>query len=119
MATLLVNENETYWDETAMLNSAYARLVKYGKSAFEINGVDQVGVNISTKMMDSHGKESVEEVIRVAITKTIYKDYNWDNMQYVDDFYNKMVDAVSVNYINPGIFRKLNLDKVHLNLLLN
>jgi len=116
---LLVNENETYWDETAMLNSAYERMVKYGKSAFEINGVEQVGVNISTKMMDSHGKESVEEVIRVAIIKTSYKDYNWDNMQYVDNFYDKMVDAVSVNYINPGIFRKLDLGKVHLNLLLN
>lgn len=118
-ATLLVNENETYLDETNMLNKAYSRLIKYSKSAFEINGVDQVGVNISTKMMDSHGKESVEEVIRVAITQTSYKDYNWDNMQYVDDFYDKMVDAVSVNYINPGIFRKLNLSKVHLNLLLN
>jgi len=118
-ATLLVNENETYWDETAMLNSAYARLVKYGKLAFEINGVDQVCVNISTKMMDSHGKESVEEVIRVAITKTSYQDYNWDNMQYVDYFYDKMVDAVSVNYINPGIFRKLDMSKIHLNLFLN
>lgn len=116
-ATLLVNENETYWDETAMLNSAYTRLIKYGKTAFTINGVDQVGVNISTKMMDSHGKESVEEVIRVAITKSSYKDYNWDNMQYVDDFYHKMVDAVSVNYINPGIFRKLDLSKIRLNLL--
>lgn len=94
-------------------------MIKYGKVAFDINGVNQVGVNISTKMIDSHGKESVEEVIRVAITKTSYKDYDWDNMQYVDNFYDKMVDAVSVNYINPGIFRKLNLDKIKLNLLLN
>ncbi len=118
-ATIIVNENETYWDETAMLNKAYSRMIKYGKVAFDINGVNQVGVNISTKMIDSHGKESVEEVIRVAITKTSYKDYDWDNMQYVDNFYDKMVDAVSVNYINPGIFRKLNLDKIKLNLLLN
>jgi hypothetical protein len=107
--------DETVWDETALVRDAYELLVKYGREAFKVNGVDEVRVNVKTSFQDQYGQSETEDAVRITMTKAAFGKFNWDELKY-QSVWRGISDASDEYYLHPAIERNLNYDKLYLSI---
>lgn len=101
------------WDESALVRDSFTTLVKYGTEAFKIDGVNALRVVVKTELTDSYGKKSVEDVVRIIMSKSEFVKFDWKNLSY-QPVYTKIKNASEGFYIYPAILQKLNPDKLYL-----
>lgn len=109
----VIKTKTTAWDESALVRDSFTTLVKYGTEAFKIDGVDAVRVVEKTAFTDSYGKKSVEDAVRIIMTKSEFGKFDWKNLSY-QPVYAKIKNASEGFYIHPAILQKLNPDKLYL-----
>lgn len=101
------------WNESALVRDSFTTLVKYGTEAFKIKGIDAVRVIVKTELTDSYGKKSVDDVVRIIMTKSEFEKFDWKNLSY-QPVYARIKNASEAFYIHPAILQKLNPDKLYL-----
>lgn len=102
-----------FYDESSMVRGSFTTLVKFGMEAFKIDGVDSVQVVVRTEFTDQYGKKSVEDAVRIIMSKSEFNKFDWNNLEY-QPVYNQIKNASEGFYIHPAVLLKLNPDKLYL-----
>ncbi len=110
---IITKTSTSAWDESALVRDSFTTLVKYGTEVFKIDGVNAVRVVIKTELTDSYGKKSVEDVVRIIMSKAEFGKFDWKNLSY-QPVYAQIKNASDGFYIHPAIQQKLNPDKLYL-----
>lgn len=101
------------WDESALVRDSFTILVKYGTEVFKIDGVNAIRVVVKTELTDSYGKKTVEDVVRIIMSKAEFGKFDWKNLSY-QPVYSQIKNASEGFYIHPAILKNLNPDKLYL-----
>lgn len=111
----IIKTSTDFWDETSMVRGSFTTLVKFGKEAFKIDGVEAVRVVTRTEFTDQYGKKGIEDAVRIIMNKSEFGKFNWDNLKY-QSVYNQIKNASEGFYIHPAILKKLDTSKLYLSL---
>jgi len=106
-------EPADYWDETAMVKTAYQQFVQYGLKAFQIGEVDEIEFIYWNNFTDQYGKSQKEKAVDISMTKTEFSKYDWKNL-VGQNIYQQMRSSCTEHYIHPAIMKNLKLDKLTL-----
>ena len=107
--------DETVWDETALVRDAYELLVKYGREAFKVDGVDEVRINVKTSFQDQYGQSETEDAVRITMTEAAFSKFNWDELKS-QSVWRGISDASDEYYLHPAIQKNINYDKLYLSI---
>lgn len=101
------------WDESSLVRDSFTTLVKYGKEAFKVDGVDEVQVVFKTEFTDQYGKKDTSDAVRIIMTKEEFNKFEWDNLKY-QSVYEPIKKSAEGFYIHPAILKNLKYDKLYL-----
>ncbi|MFA6963828.1 MAG: hypothetical protein WC227_03895 [Patescibacteria group bacterium] len=107
-SVMIKKEPDTAWDDNTFVMTAYQTYVKFGKTAFSIEGVDSVSFIWWANMIDSKGQSEKSKGIQIEMTKEQFSQFNWDNL-VGRNIYEQMQPY---QWIHTGILNKLNKDKL-------
>lgn len=102
-----------FWDENIMVRESYSMLVKYGKEVFSHPEVEMVVISLKGPLIDTYGNESLDEVVRIEMSRGVFEKFNWSNLEYVS-VYNAISQAAEYHYIHPAIFKSIDTNKLFL-----
>lgn len=111
----LTYSNSTFFDETSLVRGAYTSLVKYGTEVFKIDGVESLTVQYKTEFTDYYGKKNMDTAVRVTMTKSEFKKFDWEGYKY-KSAYPVMVLSAEENYIHPAILKSMDKSKMYIGL---
>ncbi|NQV13751.1 MAG: Ig-like domain-containing protein [Parcubacteria group bacterium] len=106
--------SDSFWDENTMVSGAYSTLVKFGKEAFQIEGVESINVIYRAPFTDSYGKEGEDDAVSITMEKAEFEKFDWDNLKYQPGIYDRMVESCSKHYIHPAVLKNIKKDKIYL-----
>jgi hypothetical protein len=111
MATIS-DKDITFFDETSMVTSAWKYFVLFGRDASTLPEVKDVGVAVTTTLVDKYGKETEGNAVAIYMKKDEFAKFNWDNLKYLD--ITEHLKQSGDYYIQPSIYKKVKLDKLKL-----
>lgn len=120
---MLISYPEKYWSETNMYDLNETRLVShsintfvaYGLKAFQIDGVEVVGVDYRMPFTDNYGKQTTETAFKFAMSKSEFGKYDWNNLNNKPVYSQIVHSANETDFeIKPSILRNLEKEKVKL-----
>lgn len=111
----LTQTSDSFWDEQMAVNGAINTSISYGYQVFKIPGIDQEIIEFKSTFTDNFGNKSVEDIIKIGITKDKFNRYNWQNLNY-EPIYNQMIQSADPFDINPSVKSKINTDQLTLDL---
>ena len=111
----VIQTEGTFLDETAVVRGGYSTLVAYGMEAFKITGVNVVKVVIKGEFTDVYGKNSIEDAVRISMSKTEFDKYDWKNLEY-QPIYTQMENSATEYYVHPAVLKNLNFKDLYLSL---
>jgi len=101
------------FDSNGFVRDGYSTLVRYGREAFKIDGVDHVLIDLRASFTDNYGNSHMDTGMTVEMTKENFQKFNWDNLEYTP--VSKQIEAASEYYfIHYSIQKNLNTDKLYL-----
>ena len=103
------------WDESSLVRASFTTLVKYGREAFKIDGVDEIQVVVKTEFTDQYGKKDISDAVRIIMTKSEFNKFDWDNLKY-QSVYEPIKKSAEALYLHPAILKNLKYDKLYLSL---
>jgi hypothetical protein len=106
------DKDYTFWDETDMVNKAWAYFVKFGKEASQLDEPSDIGFAIKTTLVDGYGKESEGNAIAIYMKKSEFAKFNWDTLKGLD--ITERLKQSSDYFIQPSIWKKVKQDKLKL-----
>lgn len=99
---------DTAWDENHLVSIFSNNAVLIYEKLFTNQKVNKVWVWASTKMIDSKGNESKENIINCGLTRNNASDINWSNFKsMVQADYNNLFNIADSKFIHPGIAKNL------------
>lgn len=104
---ILVGEGKTTFSENTLFMSVYD-LFEAMHEGFQDKNVNEVFIEITTKMVDSKGNESVEPVIKYNYSRESFEELNYDkfsDMAYSEEW--RILTEADYYYIHPGIYKNL------------
>lgn len=111
-ATLIFSPKDI-WDENSAVRGAYSSLVKYGKEAFQVEGVNSLTVNYKLEFTDRYGKKSTDDAVIISMSKEEFNKFDWDNLKF-QPVYNQIKASASKYYVHPALESKLDYSKLYL-----
>lgn len=108
-------ESKEFWDENSLVRGAYSLLVKYGKEAFKLEGVDLLTVKYKTEFTDGYGKKGIEDAIIITMSKEEFNKFEWENLKMLP-VYKQIEGSALKYYIHPAVKNNLNYDKLYLSI---
>lgn len=112
---ILTFYSATFWDENSLVRDSYTALVKFGREAFNIEGVGNITIVFKTDFTDSYGEKSQDEAVIITMNKENFNKFNWDNLKM--ELVSRQIEAASeAYYIHPAVRKNLNEDKLWLSI---
>src|SRR3990167_6591636 len=107
----VVYTSNDFSSENGLVRDSYALLVKYGREAFKIGGVDNLTITYRTEFTDFYGKKANEGAVVISMDKSEFFKFDWAALNY-QIVSNQIKSASAKYYIHPAIQQKLNPDKL-------
>lgn len=103
----------TFWDEAKIVEGMFSSLVIIGGEVFQVEGVNRLKISVENPLTDSYGKESIETVASITMSKDEYEKYDWDNLRFQPIYY-QMQQSAEELFIHPALLKKIELGKLKL-----
>ncbi len=113
-ATVVFSPKDFY-DENSVVKGSYSTLVKYGREAFKVDGVNSLTVNYRLEFTDKYGKKAFDDAIIITMGKDEFNKFDWDNLKY-QSVYAQIKSSSSKYYVHPALDAKLDYSKLYLSL---
>lgn len=98
----LTRTQDTFWDQDDLVEDAYADFVKFGKVAFQVDGVEYVDISYQVPFTDEFGAESIKRAVGLQMNKETFQKFTWENLEY-QPIYQTMQDNCEYQFIHPNI----------------
>lgn len=109
--TLSYHPSDDSYDETNLVQQGISNYIKYCKKAYTVQGVTSIDFEISTEMIDSYGKSSIDNVLSIRMPKANFSKFNWKNLEYMP-IYDNFKDNCEFFWIYPSILKNVKTEKV-------
>lgn len=107
----LTRTQDTFWDEKDLVEDTYTDFVKFGKLAFQIDGVDYIDISYQVPFTDEFGAETMKDAVGLQMKKETFEKFNWENLKY-QPIYQTMQDNAEYQTIHPSIRKKIDESKL-------
>lgn len=97
---------------THLVNSQTSNYINFCKTAYTIDGVENVEFDVYRTMTDDKGNENAQSAFKMCMTKEVFNTYNFDNLA-LQDIYDSMVENCETYWMYPSIESEVDTSEIY------